>query len=170
LRFPSKWTAKALEQEALTDGGLPPSITNLEPADYPAKRVLEIYKFQTLSWKNGTGNLKPGQELTPVLLKKDERVVAYLHLHVMALMVATLIEPTTVSGPSTTITFPSLPLYPENRPCRISHDVCHCARVSWRRTLRGGGRRARHPLFAKLDRLQRQVLEVAGRSPISALS
>ena len=53
--------------------------------------MLEVYKFQAFLEKRHS-QLKTWQEMTPVLLKKDERVVAYLHMHVMALMVATLIE------------------------------------------------------------------------------
>jgi transposase len=76
----------ALEQEALTDGVFP-LITNLETDPYTAKRVLEIYKFQPFLEKRHS-QPKTWQEVTPVLLKKDDRVVAYLHMHVMALMVA----------------------------------------------------------------------------------
>ena len=81
---------QTLQQETLTDGVFP-LITNLETAHYSAKRVLEVYKFQAFLEKRHS-QLKTWQEMTPVLLKKDERVVAYLHMHVMALMVATLIE------------------------------------------------------------------------------
>ena len=51
---------------------------------------MEIYKFQPFLEKRHS-QLKTWQEVTPVLLKKDERVVAYLHMHVMALLAATLI-------------------------------------------------------------------------------
>jgi transposase len=148
---------QALEQEALTDGVFP-LITNLEPADYPAKRVLEIYKFQPFLEKRHS-QLKTWQELTPVLLKKDERVVAYLHLHVMALMVATLIE-RQLRRAMHHHCLPSLPLYPENRPCRYPtmFDIVRVFRGVERYEVVDGERVTLFP--AKLDRLQRQVLEL----------
>jgi transposase len=106
---------QVVDEEALTDGVFP-IITNLEPDDYCAKRVLEIYKFQPFLEKRHS-QLKTWQEITPVLLKKDERVVAYLHMHVMALMVATLIE-RELRRAMRQQALSTLPLYPEARPCR----------------------------------------------------
>jgi len=148
---------QALQQEALTDGVFP-LITNLDPAAYPAKRVLEIYKFQPFLEKRHS-QLKTWQELTPVLLKKDERVVAYLHLHVMALMVATLIE-RQLRRAMNHRSIPSLPLYPENRPCRYPtmFDIVRVFRGVERYEVVDGERVTLFP--AKLDRLQRQVLEL----------
>src|ERR1019366_8509586 len=87
----------------------------LAEKDYPAKRVLEIYKFQPFLEKRHS-QIKTYQEVAPVLLKKDERVVAYLHRHVMALMVATLIE-RQLRKAMKRCSLSSLPLYPEDRPC-----------------------------------------------------
>jgi transposase len=111
---------QALEQESLTDGVFP-LITNLAAASYHAKRVLEIYKFQPFLEKRHS-QLKTWQEVTPVLLKKDERVVAYLHMHVMALMVATLIE-RQLRRAMNQRSIAALPLYPEDRPCRYPTPV-----------------------------------------------
>jgi hypothetical protein len=49
-------------------------------------------------------------------LKKDERVVAYLHMHVMALMVSALIE-RTLRRAMARKKLTSIPIYPEGRPC-----------------------------------------------------
>ena len=49
-------------------------------------------------------------------LKKAQRVVAYLHIHVMALMVASLIERKLRQAMQTEGTA-SLPIYPEGRCC-----------------------------------------------------
>jgi hypothetical protein len=105
---------QALEQEARTDGVFP-LLTNLD-ARYSARRVWEIYKFQPFLEKRHS-QLKTWHELTPVLLKKDERVVAYLHLHVLALMVATLIE-RQLRRAMRQRGLPTLALDPEGRPCR----------------------------------------------------
>lgn len=90
-------------------------ITNLDSKTYTAKKVLEIYKFQPFLEKRHS-QLKTYQEIAPVYLKKAERVVAFLHMHVMALMVASLIErKRRLAMRKKRIT--SLPIYPEDRSC-----------------------------------------------------
>jgi transposase len=109
-----KENQQAIQLQALTDG-IFPLITNLDQKDYSAKRALEIYKFQPFLEKRHS-QIKTWQQVTPVLLKKAERVVAYLHMHVMALMVATLIE-RQLRKTMRARRLPALPLYPEDRPC-----------------------------------------------------
>ena len=147
---------QALAEQSLTDGVFP-LITNLEAASHPAKRVLEIYKFQPFLEKRHS-QLKTWQELTPVLLKKDERVVAYLHMHVLALMVATLIE-RQLRRAMNQRSIPTLPLYPENRPCRYPtmFDIVRVFRGVERYEVVDGEHIILFP--AALDQLQRQVLE-----------
>ena len=133
-------------------------ITNLAEKDYPAKRVLEIYKFQPFLEKRHS-QIKTYQEVAPVLLKKDERVVAYLHMHVMALMVATLIE-RQLRKAMKRCSLSSLPLYPEDRPCPYPtiYDIV--------RVFRGVERyevieKERVILFpAQLTPLQKQLLQM----------
>jgi transposase len=146
---------QALEQEARTDGVFP-LITNLEAVSYPAKRVLEIYKFQGFLEKRHS-QLKTWQEVTPVLLKKDERGVAYLHMHVMALMVATLIE-RQLRRAMKQRSIPALPLYPEARPCRYPtmFDIVRLFQGIERYEVQDGERITLFP--ANLNRLQEQVL------------
>ncbi len=76
---------------------------------------LEIYKFQPFLEKRYT-QLKTYQEIAPVYLKNPKRVVAFLHVHVMALMVSTLIE-RTIRKAMKKEGIKSLPIYPEGRPC-----------------------------------------------------
>jgi len=95
--------------------GVFPLITNLDPKDYSAKKALEIYKFQPFLEKRHS-QIKTYQEIAPVYLKKAERVVAYLHIHVMALMVASLIE-RKLRQAMQTESIASLPIYPEGRCC-----------------------------------------------------
>jgi transposase len=148
---------QALEEESLSDGVFP-LITNLEAASHSAKRVLEIYKFQPFLEKRHS-QLKTCQQITPVLLKKDERVVAYLHLHVMALMVATLIE-RQLRRAMSQCSVPTLPLYPEDRPCRYPtlFDVVRVFRGVERYEVLEGDRATLFP--ANLSPLQRQLLEL----------
>jgi hypothetical protein len=148
---------QALQQEALTDGVFP-LITNLEAASYSAKRILEIYKFQPFLEKRHS-QLKTWQEVTPVLLKKDEQVVAYLHRHVMALMVETLIE-RQLRRAMHQRSIPTLPLYPEDRPCRYPtlFDIVRVFGQVERYEVVDGERVTLFP--AKLNRLQHQLLEL----------
>ena len=103
-----------VEKDKKTDGVFP-LITNLDPKDYSAKKALEIYKFQPFLEKRHS-QIKTYQEIAPVYLKKAERVVAYLHIHVMALMVASLIE-RKLRQAMQTESIASLPIYPEGRCC-----------------------------------------------------
>jgi transposase len=105
----------AVNIEKKTDGVFP-LITNLDAETYPAKKVLEIYKFQPFLEKRHT-QLKTYQEIAPVYLKNPERVVAFLHMHVMALIVTALIERRIrLAMREKGIRF--LPIYPEDRPCK----------------------------------------------------
>ena len=105
----------AVSKAEKTDGVFP-LITNLDENTYRPKKVLEIYKFQPFLEKRNS-QIKAYQEIAPVYLKNGKRVVAFLHVHVMALMVATLIErKLRLAMQSRGIS--SLPIYPENRPCK----------------------------------------------------
>ena len=107
--------ADAMKVVETTDGVFP-LITNLNVTTHPAKKVLEIYKFQPFLEKRHT-QLKTYQEIAPVYLKNAERVVAFLHVHVMALMVAALIE-RKLRLAMKDKGIRSLPIYPENRLCK----------------------------------------------------
>jgi transposase len=105
----------AVSEEEKTDGVFP-LITNLDAKTNSAKKVLEIYKFQPFIEKRFS-QIKTYQEIAPVYLKKAERVVAFLHIHVMALMVAALIERKLRLGMRQK-GIDSLPIYPEQRACK----------------------------------------------------
>lgn len=155
LRF--EVNQQRLEAESLTDGVFP-LITNLEEKEYPAKKVLEMYKFQPFLEKRHS-QIKTWQEVTPVLLKKDERVVAYLHMHVMALMVATLIE-RQLRQAMKRRSLSSLPLYPEGRPCLYPtlFDIVRSFRGVERYEVIDGEKVTLFP--ARLSMLQNQLLEL----------
>jgi len=104
----------AVSAEEIVDGVFP-LITNLDPKTHSAKKVLGIYKFQPFI-ESRFSQIKTYQEIAPVYLKKGERVVAYLHMHVMALMVASLIE-RKLRLAMRKKKIASLPIYPENRAC-----------------------------------------------------
>lgn len=147
----------AVKKEATTDGVFP-LITNLDPKAYPAKKVLEIYKFQPFLEKRHT-QLKTYQEIAPIYLKNAERVVAYLHIHVMALMVASLIERQLRSAMRRQ-KISSLPIYPEDRLCSCPtiFDLVRLFRNVERYEVVAGDERIIFP--AELNVIQKKVLDL----------
>ena len=147
----------AMELEKRTDGVFP-LITNLDPSAYKPKNVLEIYKFQPFLEKRHT-QLKTYQEIAPVYLKRAERVVAFLHIHVMALMVSSLIErKLRLAMQSNGIE--ALPIYPENRPCTSPtiYDIVRLFRDVERYEVIAGEERMIFP--AKLTQTQKELLRL----------
>ena len=149
--------AEAVKTEQTTDGVFP-LITNLDPQTHPAKKVLEIYKFQPFL-ETRHAQLKTYQEIAPVYLKKPERVVAFLHIHVMALMVAALIE-RKLRLAMRQQGINSLPIYPEDRPCKspTMFDIVRLFRNVERYEVAVGDDINIFP--AQLTDLQKQVLEL----------
>jgi transposase len=147
----------AINEEETVDGVFP-LITNLDPETHPAKRVLEIYKFQPFLEKRFS-QIKTYHEIAPVYLKNSKRVVAFLHMHVMALMVAALIERTLrLAMQQRGIT--SLPIYPEKRPCKSPtiFDIVRLFRNVERYEVTAGDQTTIFP--AELTPTQKQVLEL----------
>ena len=147
----------AVDDEKKVDGVFP-LITNLNPETHPAKRVLEIYKFQPFLEKRFS-QMKTYHEIAPMYLKNDERVVAYLHMHVMALMVAALIE-RTLRRAMQKRKLASIPIYPESRPCHAPtiFDVVRLFRSVERYEVKSGDETIVFP--AELTDTQKQVLQL----------
>ena len=147
----------AVDAEAKVDGVFP-LITNLDAKTHPAKKVLEIYKFQPFLEKRFS-QIKNSHEIAPMYLKKDERVVAYLHMHVMALMVAALIE-RTLRRAMQRKKLGSIPIYPECRPCRAPtmFDVVRLFQNVERYEVKARDETIVFP--AELTDTQKQVLEL----------
>jgi len=145
----------ALHEDKSADGVFP-LLTNLDRETYPAKKVLEIYKFQPFIEKRHS-QLKTYQEIAPVYLKKAERVVAFLHIHVMALMVAALIE-RKLRMAMKTQKIDSLPIYPETRACKAPtiFDIVRLFRHVERYEVQTNQETIIFP--AELSREQKQVL------------
>jgi transposase len=155
---------EAMSNEEKTDGVFP-LITNLDPETHSAKQVLEIYKFQPFLEKRFS-QIKTYQEIAPVYLKNAERVVAFLHVHVMALMVAALIE-RTIRLAMKQKGINSLPIYPENRPCKspTMFDVVRLFRNVERYEVTTGDDTIVFP--AELTKTQKEVLTLL-EVPIAA--
>ena len=148
---------QAIQRDALCDGVFP-IITNLAESDYTARRVLEIYKFQPFLEKRHS-QLKTWQEVTPVLLKKSQRVIAYLHVHIMALTVASLME-RQLRKAMKRHGIDALPIYPEDKPCPAPtmFDIARLFQGVERFEVLHGDQLTLFP--AKLTPLQKQVLEM----------
>lgn len=154
----------AVNEEQKTDGVFP-LITNLDPNTHPAKRILEIYKFQPFLEKRFS-QIKTYHEIAPVYLKNGKRVVAFLHVHVMALMVAALIE-RKLRLAMKRKRLASLPIYPEKRPCKSPtiFDIVRLFRNVERYEVEAGGETIVFP--AELNDEQKQVLELLEVPPAS---
>lgn len=146
----------AIVEDSLDDGVFP-LITNLDD-EYSAKDVLNIYKFQPFLEKRHS-QLKSYQEIAPVFLKKAERVVALLHVHIMALMVASLIE-RHIRQAMRKNKLDSLPIYPEGRECKspTMFDLVRLFRDVERFEVQQKSGTIVFP--AQLSKVQNQVLEL----------
>ena len=162
LRF--ELDSTALARAEMTDG-IFPLITNVDEKMRSAKKVLETYKYQPFLEKRHT-QLKTYQEIDPVYLKKDIRVVSYLHMHVMALMVATLIE-RQLRLTMKLSKIKSLPIYPEQKPCKAPtmYDIVRLFSGVECYELHQGDHVEVIP--AQLSKLQKQVIKMLG-VPLSA--
>ena len=144
-----------LAQEKLADGVFP-LLTNLK--DHSPKKILETYKYQPFLEKRHS-QLKTYQEIAPVFLKKSERVIAYLHMQVMALMVATLIE-RQLRLAMKRQAVDSLPIYPEDKHCPYptTFDIVRLFNNVERYEVQENDRSFIFP--AQLNKIQKQVLEL----------
>lgn len=145
----------SIQKEALTDG-IFPLITNLK--DHKPKNILEIYKYQPFLEKRNS-QLKKYQEIAPAFLKKPQRVIAYLHMNVMALMIATLMERQLRIAMKLN-SIKSLPIYPEERDCKhpTTFDIVRLFKSIERYEVEEGLNINLFP--AQLSKLQKKVLEL----------
>ncbi len=145
----------SIGKESLTDGVFP-LITNLK--DHTPKEVLEIYKYQPFIEKRNS-QLKKYQEIAPAFLKKPQRVISYLHMNVMALMVATLIE-RQLRRAMKLNSIKSIPIYPEERACKgpTAFDIVRLFKGIERFEVEEGDKVCIFP--AQLNDSQRQVLKL----------
>lgn len=147
----------AVNENAKTDGVFP-LITNPDDKTHKAKKVLEIYKFQPFLEKRNS-QIKTYQEIAPLYLKNGERVVAFLHMHVMALMVATLIE-RKIRLAMQSHGIASLPIYPENRLCKTPtmFDIVRLFKGVEKYEVSEGDKISIFPV--ELTKIQKQVLKL----------
>jgi len=150
---------QAIEEESKTDG-IFPLITNLDSEKYQPKEILEIYKFQPFLEKRYS-QIKTYQNISPVFLKDGKRSVAFLHMQVMALMVASLIE-RTLRLAMKKKGIKTLPIYPEGRACKspTMFDLVRLFKDIERYEITQSEEVAIYP--AKLDMVHKEVLKLLG--------
>jgi transposase len=148
---------EAITQEKMTDGVFP-LITNIGKEKYSPKKVLEIYKFQPFIEKNHT-RLKSWQLVVPAYLKKGKRIVAYIHIHVMALIVSSLIE-RQIRKAMRNEKINSIPIYPEGKPCESPtlRDIVRLFNGVEKYEVENGEEVTLFP--AKLSKTQKEVLRL----------
>jgi transposase len=108
------WCQKAdrVQHDALYDG-IFPLITNRQE---PGRQILEYYKFQPYLEKRHQ-QLKSVYNVAPVLLKNPQRIEALLLLYFLGMLATALIE-RTVRKEMDKRELESIPIYPEDRPCK----------------------------------------------------
>ena len=115
VRLALTWTVDeaAIAADRHSDG-MYPLLTN-DPALTPAQ-VLEAHKRQP-ALERRFANLKSGLAIAPVFLKNEGRIEALFTCFTLALLLLALLE-RELRRAMRRAGLPSLPLYPEDRPCR----------------------------------------------------
>ena len=123
----------------------------------PIPFAISYEKSAEVGLEKRHSQLKTYQEVAPVFLKKPERVIAYLHMNVMALMVATLLE-RQLRIAMKRKSLVSLPIYPEGKPCRYptAFDIVRLFKGVERYEVVQGEQL--HIFPAQLSTVQKQVL------------
>jgi transposase len=148
-----------LRQEANTDGVFP-LITNLSTQAAKKAEVLQIYRYQPYLERRFE-NLKTEYAVTPVYIKRPQRVVGLVHVYFLALMVAALIE-RAIRQAMAKQNIDVLPIYPEQRECKAPTTpriVDFFSRVEWFRHIAEQGS-AVFPV--RLSPMQAEILRLLG--------
>lgn len=138
--------------------GIFPLLTNVK--DKSEKELLSIYKHQAFIEKKNS-QLKTWQRVSSVLLKSSKRVVAYVHMHIIALTVASLIE-RTLRRAIEKKNIKDLNIYPEKRNCPYPtyYDVERLFRSVEKYEMNKGDEAYYFP--AELTPEQKKVLKLLG--------
>ena len=97
--------------------GIFPLITNIPAAKLSALELLTTYKYQAFVEKRHE-QLKTAAEVVPVNYKTPERIEAFLFLYFIAITLHALLE-RQVREAMKARGIRSIPLYPEERACRV---------------------------------------------------
>jgi len=164
IRYRLSWVLNhtCIKEDEVTDGVFP-LITNQR--DMPAEEVLKAYKRQPLIEKRFS-QFKTDFEVAPVYLKEVTRIQSLLCVYFFVLMTQTLLERELRQSLEAS-QYDSLPLYPENRPCRAptTRRILDIFETVQRHKLTGGGES--HTFVTQLSPLQKQIARWFGIEPSS---
>jgi len=155
-----------LNQEALLqaerEDGVFPLLTNDRALS--AEEILRAYKRQPLIEKRFS-QFKTDFAVAPIYLQDVGRITGLLAVYFFALVAQTLLE-RELRGAMKAAGIPSLPLYPEDRPCArpTTHRLIELFEPLQRHELQTAGDEPRI-MVTKLTPVQRQVIELLGLSP-----
>jgi transposase len=140
--------------------GVFPLVTNA--LDLSARDVLLVYKHQP-TIETRFSQLKTDFRVAPVYLKEVTRIQALLGVYFWVLLVEALLE-RELRQAMQREEIESLPLYPEDRPCRrpTARRVIDLFEDIHRHTLRRDGSCATTVFVTKLTDLQRRILKLLG--------
>lgn len=159
--------AEALQYDDRTDGIFPLIVNDDRLALCDA---LVAYKHQP-SLEKRHEQFKSVLEVMPVLLKSHTRIEAFLFVYFLALLVESLIE-REIRRRMKAEQLPSLPLYPEDRPCKAptADRIFRAFDDVRRHRLLGRGSSVRKRFYDPLTPLQRTLLRLLGMSPAAYFS
>lgn len=140
--------------------GVFPLVTNV--LDLGEREVLLVYKRQPTIEKRFS-QLKTDFRVAPVYLKEVSRIQALLCVYFLVLVLEALLE-RQLRQAMEREGIDSLPLYPEDRPCRrpTARRVIDLFDDIHRHTLRRDGSQASTTFVTELSDLQRRVLKLLG--------
>ena len=174
LRYTISWELdRAAISQAEREDGIFPLLTN--DRSFDAEQVLRAYKRQPLIEKRFS-QFKTDFEVAPVYLKSVTRIQGLLAVYFLVLLVQTLLE-RELRRAMAKAEVPSLPLYPEDRPCtrptthRIvevfemvqRHAVVHI--VDGEATSDNCDLEAAQCMVTELTPLQRKIIRLLGLAP-----
>lgn len=161
-----KSNAEMLQYDDRTDG-IFPLVTNDEAMSL--RDVLVAYKHQPCIEKRHE-QLKSVLDVMPVNLKSPSRIEAFLFIYFLALLVSSLIE-REIRQQMKTEKIPSLPLYPEQRPCKAptANRIFELFDDVRRHRLVAADASVQKRFYDELTQLQRTVLPLCGLSPAQYL-
>lgn len=157
--FEVRERADAVQADAKCDG-LFAMVTNDD--ERSAAELLDVYKYQPFLEKRNE-QLKSVLSVAPVFLKKPERVAALLLVYFLAVLVFALME-REVRRAMKAKGIESLPLYPEDRPCKAptADGVMRAFEGVRRSQLRDQQGRVLRTFHDELSPVAREIVDLLG--------
>jgi transposase len=174
IRYTISWELdRAAISQAEREDGIFPLLTNDRTFD--GEQVLRAYKRQPMIEKRFS-QFKTDFAVAPVYLKSISRIQGLLAVYFLVLLVQTLLE-RELREAMAKAEVPSLPLYPEDRPCKrpTTHRIVELFETVQRHVVvdiadeeadgQEGNLEASQCMVTALTPLQRKIIRLLGLSP-----